>query len=200
MDKWRINIAIIEPSTIVYEGITNILMREGDLHYTFFHFDNLEEVSSEIDEENINLILINPKLAADVKVFNGLKKSHPKVSWAAIQYSFFDRETLALFDAIIQITDSPQSLVSIINKLISSNPRWNNQLPREQLTTRETEVLKCLIQGLSNKEVADQMNISIHTVISHRKNIVNKTGIKSQAGLTIYAISNKIIDIEDYRE
>jgi len=54
------------------------------------------------------------------------------------------------------------------------------------------------VKGFSNKEVADNLNISIHTVISHRKNISQKTGIKSQSGLTIYAISNKIILIEDF--
>ena len=200
MDKWRVNIAIIEPSIIIYEGITNILLQEGGAHYTFFHFENLEEISSEIEEEKINLILINPSYATDIRILSSFKKSHPEVSWAAIQYSFFDRELLAMFDAVIQITDSSKSVVATINKLISSNSGGKNESPKEQLTRRETEVLKCMIQGLSNKEVADRMNISIHTVISHRKNIVTKTGIKSQAGLTIYAISNHIIEIEDYRE
>jgi DNA-binding CsgD family transcriptional regulator len=59
-------------------------------------------------------------------------------------------------------------------------------------------VLKLLVQGSSNKEIADKLNISIHTVVSHRKNIIQKTGIKSQAGLTIYAISNKIISLDSF--
>ena len=46
-----------------------------------------------------------------------------------------------------------------------------------------------------NKEIADQYNISIHTVISHRKNISRKTGIKTVAGLTVYALLNGLIDI-----
>ncbi|MEA4948797.1 MAG: LuxR C-terminal-related transcriptional regulator, partial [Petrimonas sp.] len=47
------------------------------------------------------------------------------------------------------------------------------------------------------KEIADSLNISIHTVVTHRKNITSKTGIRSQSGLTIYAISKRIISIED---
>ncbi|HPH16806.1 MAG TPA: helix-turn-helix transcriptional regulator, partial [Bacteroidales bacterium] len=61
---------------------------------------------------------------------------------------------------------------------------------------REIQVLTELVKGLSNKEIADVLCISTHTVISHRKNIVQKTGIKSQAGLTIYALSNSIISLD----
>ncbi|HCE59175.1 MAG TPA: DNA-binding response regulator, partial [Prolixibacteraceae bacterium] len=48
----------------------------------------------------------------------------------------------------------------------------------------------------SNKEIADVLNISIHTVMSHRKNIMQKTGIKSQAGLTVYALTNNILNVD----
>ena len=54
-----------------------------------------------------------------------------------------------------------------------------------------------MVAGHSNKEIADKLNISIHTVISHRKNITEKTGIKSLSGLTIFAISKKIIPLEN---
>ena len=49
----------------------------------------------------------------------------------------------------------------------------------------------------TNKEIADQYCISIHTVISHRKNIARKTGIKSVSGLTVYALLNRMIDQQD---
>jgi DNA-binding CsgD family transcriptional regulator len=53
-----------------------------------------------------------------------------------------------------------------------------------------------MVKGFANKEIADTLNISIHTVISHRKNITEKTGIKSLSGLTIYAITKKIIPLD----
>lgn len=58
------------------------------------------------------------------------------------------------------------------------------------LTNREIEILKLIVQGHMNKEVADKLNISLNTVLSHRKNIISKTGIKTVSGLTFYAISN----------
>ncbi len=66
----------------------------------------------------------------------------------------------------------------------------------EELSEREKEVIVELVNGLSNKEIADKLFISVHTVISHRKNIARKLNIHSPAGLTIYAIVNKLVDIE----
>ena len=66
---------------------------------------------------------------------------------------------------------------------------------REELSDREKEILVCVARGMLNKEIADQNNISIHTVISHRKNITRKIGIKTVAGLTVYAILNGLIDV-----
>ncbi len=58
-----------------------------------------------------------------------------------------------------------------------------------QLSNREIEVLKLIVQGYLNKEIADQLNISLNTVLSHRKNIIYKTGVKTISGLTFYSIS-----------
>jgi regulator of cell morphogenesis and NO signaling len=71
-----------------------------------------------------------------------------------------------------------------------------HQLPEtEELSDRERDVLIQLVRGLSNKEIADVLCISTHTVISHRKNITRKLNIHSTAGLTIYAIVNKLVDL-----
>ncbi len=66
---------------------------------------------------------------------------------------------------------------------------------REALSEREKEILVGVAKGLLNKEIADMYNISTYTVITHRKNITRKTGIKSVAGLTVYALLNGLIDI-----
>ncbi|MFW6309510.1 MAG: response regulator transcription factor [Prolixibacteraceae bacterium] len=67
----------------------------------------------------------------------------------------------------------------------------------EELSQREREVLKLVALGYSNKIIADKLFISIHTVISHRKNITEKVGIKSISGLTVYAILNHLIDTSE---
>ncbi len=64
----------------------------------------------------------------------------------------------------------------------------NDNIEKDVLSAREIEVAKLLVEGLINKEIAARLSISITTVITHRKNIFEKLGIKSIAGLTIYAV------------
>ena len=61
-------------------------------------------------------------------------------------------------------------------------------------TIREQEVLVRIVNGLTNKEIADNLNLSVHTITTHRRNISTKLQIHTVAGLTIYAISNKMIN------
>jgi DNA-binding CsgD family transcriptional regulator len=68
-----------------------------------------------------------------------------------------------------------------------------NEEEEHHLTIRETEILRLIVQGNLNKEIADMLNISLNTVLTHRKNIINKTGIKTVSGLTFYCLRNGLI-------
>ena len=70
----------------------------------------------------------------------------------------------------------------------------------ESLSAREKEIIVCVVKGLTNKEIADELCISTHTVITHRRNIASKLQIHSAAGLTIYAIVNKLVDLSEIKE
>ncbi len=89
-------------------------------------------------------------------------------------------------------------LVPIVNRKLHTDLEGGDETPRtegEALSAREKEILVCVAKGLLNKEIADLCNLSIHTVITHRKNITRKTGIKTAPGLTVYALLNNLIDI-----
>ena len=84
-----------------------------------------------------------------------------------------------------------QNDVSVkISNMINKNSESN-----ESISDREKDVIISLVQGMSNKEIADHLCISINTVITHRRNIARKLQIHSAAGLTIYAIVNNLVDI-----
>ena len=79
---------------------------------------------------------------------------------------------------------------SKISSMLSQNTKIDGVL-----SDREKDVIVSLVQGMTNKEIADHLCISINTVITHRRNIAKKLLIHSPAGLTIYAIVNNLIDI-----
>lgn len=191
------NIAVLEPSQIVFEGLSNVLSKSGQ-QFHLLRTDDLNEIQNLAALGKLELAIINPsQIQNKNREFLAAKKNHPGIVWVALIYNFFDQQLLSLFDKVINITDSGESIAEQIKNL-SNSEIHSNDVEHEQLSEREIDVLKLIVKGFSNKEVADNLNISIHTVISHRKNISQKTGIKSQSGLTIYAISNKIILIEDF--
>lgn len=83
-----------------------------------------------------------------------------------------------------------EELQSIIGKSIQEE---NNKT----LSKREVEILKNVVLGLSNKDIADKLFLSVHTVMTHRKKIARKLGIKTVSGLTVYALMNKIVDMRE---
>lgn len=79
---------------------------------------------------------------------------------------------------------------------MTHHPVTVQQGAERDLSSREIEVLVLLTKGLINKEIADKLNISLTTVISHRKNITEKLGIKSVSGLAIYAVMHGYIEAD----
>ena len=198
MKSSNINIAILEPSQIIYEGLSNIFLKSSS-HVRLFRVDNISEIDNFFLGQKLDIAIINPsQIQNRIKEFTTVKRKNTDTFWIALVYTFFDQEILSLFNRTISINDPVNTIINLIENFDNLLSPDSAASELEQLTEREIEVLKLLVAGLSNKEIADQLFISIHTVVSHRKNISHKTGIKSQAGLTIYAISNKIIQIEDY--
>jgi DNA-binding CsgD family transcriptional regulator len=194
MDKCRRNIVVLEPSRILYEGLyTSISKSEYD--YSFFYVDSLVELETLMLKRDISIVLINPCIIQNrLKKFSNFKKQYSETRWIGIIYAYYDNSILKQFDNLFPITEDVSKIIRIINKIC--NNKTSDKKQNEHLTERETEVLNFLSKGLSNKETADKLNISIHTVNSHRKSIMEKTGIRSLAGLTVYAVSKGIISLD----
>jgi DNA-binding NarL/FixJ family response regulator len=186
------NIALLEPSLIVYEGFSNILSK-AKIRAALHWFTDFDDLLCLLEKSEVDVVLMNPCTVQNrIAEFLKCKKHHPSVSWIGIVYSYYDNVLLCHYSDILSMNDSAETIVRVVNNSLSGN---NCDDLKEPLSQREIEVLKQLIDGLSNKEIADILNISTHTVVSHRKKIMEKTGIKSLPGLTIFAISQKIISI-----
>jgi DNA-binding NarL/FixJ family response regulator len=193
MDKKRINIAILENASIISEGIQSLLQK-SHLYIKPIWIKDIDNLSFHIDRLKIDMIMINPNLIINrLKFFTTIKNSNPQVKWFALTYNLIDKELQPFFDDIIQIDDMYENITRKIDYFIENTQSEESTV----LTDREQNVLKEIIKGLSNKEIAERLNISIHTVMSHRKNIYQKTDIKSQAGLTVYALTHNIVTLEN---
>ena len=101
------------------------------------------------------------------------------------------------YDAVVDIRDSASAIVSTLQEVSAEHEQGDYDSPAaaaQDLSKRETAVIILVAKGLTNKEIAEQLHVSPHTVMSHRKNIMRKTGIKSVAGLTVYAMLNHLIE------
>ena len=105
---------------------------------------------------------------------------------------------MSKYDDSISVYDDLEVISNKISRLqnIESDDDSDSQ---EALSQREKEIVVCVVKGMTNKEIAEQLYLSIHTVITHRRNISKKLQIHSAAGLTIYAIVNKLVEIGEVK-
>lgn len=111
-----------------------------------------------------------------------------------IVYGYQQPKDKAGFDTFCSLEDSKEEWIASLHDVVK---RTNDSVEEPQLSAREQEIVKHIALGYTNKEIAEKLFLSTHTVVTHRKNITNKLGIKTVSGLTIYAILNKLIKVEE---
>jgi regulator of cell morphogenesis and NO signaling len=88
---------------------------------------------------------------------------------------------------------------NIMRRKQKSEPTVSMESKIEMLSEREQEIVKCVAKGMANKEIANTLCLSVHTVTTHRRNLCNKLGIHSPAGLTIFCIINNLVNIDEIK-
>jgi DNA-binding NarL/FixJ family response regulator len=195
-----IHIILAEPSGIIQEGLRAILLKSAKKPF-LSSSATLDEIIQLQMKRKADIIIINPSLIQNnVRIFNNIKNQFGDTRWIGFVYACHEKQILHLFDSIITISDPSEEILDTIGKLANNHDTNKEPRMKETLSNREIDVLKLLASGLANKEIADKLNISINTVITHRKNISQRTGIKSIPGLTIYAVLKKLIIPEPLSE
>ena len=186
---------LIEPSEIVATGIAAIINSNPQ-------FCVVQTLSSptyyNTGNGNIDAVIINPTVIdyndrLDIRSSIGLGTT----AIVALAHSNHEESVLRQYDECIGIYDNAQRIFQKLKNAIEENAKApKNDL--NELSSRERDILTAVAKGKTNKEIADEFNISIYTVISHRRNISQKLGINSIPGLTVYAIMNKLVDMSDF--
>lgn len=192
----RKKIVLIIPSDIVARGFESVLSGQGD----FLVLDNLVDYSK---PREVRLRILDPDVViVDPAVFDFRSRKDGRLliseqrdaTVLALEGPAVTEDILRQYDGAVSLYDDAAGIVRKIHSAMDSRqPEPSGE--GNELSSREREILVCVAQGMLNKEIADKFSLSIYTVITHRKNITRKTGIKTVAGLTVYAILNNLIDI-----
>ena len=187
-------IIVVESSPLLVAGLKHMLF--GHLSYDVVAvLESTEKLHDKLISLKPDIIIINPLLIDYTKRFMlkiMLLKTPPVVCIALVN-AYVEPAVLKQYHGIIGLEDGKQKIEAKLREALQNDHR-NEQKDNYELSDRERDVLIAVAKGKMNKEIADQLHISIHTVISHRKNISRKTGIKSVSGLTVYALLNNMID------
>lgn len=191
----RKKVALLLPSVLVARGFESVFADLGEFRVSGVLSDlgNAAEVRMKL--EGADVIVVDP-VVFEYALRGNVRSVISQYSDAAVvglQSISMSDEAWKQYDEVVNIYDAPPVIIRKLRSALSSR----TELPKlegEELSAREKEILVCVAKGMLNKEIADHFNISIYTVITHRKNITRKTGIRTVAGLTVYALLNNLID------
>lgn len=201
----RINIVIIEPSIILRKGLISILERVTSLKINLLELVDIGNNLDKIITFSPNIIIVNPMyLGPDLA--RQLRENSSKIitlsediecnslKIIALLSSLVDSSILRSYNGSISMYDNIDKIKDVLSDAVKDKGEGS---VKNVLSVREKEIIVCVVKGMTNKQIADHLILSTHTIISHRRNIASKLQIHSSAGLTIYAIVNNLVDISE---
>lgn len=184
-------IAIILPDTLQCIGLQSILIDYfPPIEVSYFHtFETLTVAGN----DNFDYYFTNPEIQVLNTDFFLPRRNKTMILINGLE------GTGGLSSTNYLTIKAPQEIIIEQLQQLFTGDSMNNSSGEnnKELSVRETDVLQLIVKGITNKEIADKLNISLNTVLTHRKNITSKLGIKTVSGLTFYAMMNGIISGDD---
>ena len=191
----RPKIAIIDSNTLSLLGLKQLLLNVLPI-MTIDTYGSFAELESNDPEQYFHYFV-----SMNIVISNRTFFSERRRKTIVLTLSLNDTSQLSEFHSLC-INQPEQQLVRSLLMLEQHAHAEGRNLPpmprvlqQKILSDREIEVMALIVQGYINKEIANQLNISLSTVITHRKNIMDKLGMKSVSALTIYAVMHGYVDI-----
>lgn len=195
MIQGRPKIAIVDSNTLAVLGLKQIL-QEVIPFMSVDTFGSFAELESNHPEQYAHYFVAMNIVLEQKRFF-----SEHRRKTIVMTLSFNGNSQLNEFHSICINVPEAELVKSILSLEQHAHGKGQNLPPmpmalqRKVLTDREIEVMSLIVQGYINKEIADKLNIGLATVVTHRKNIMEKLGMKSVSALTIYAITHGYVDI-----
>lgn len=195
MSKAR-KIIVVTRSFLFSSGIENLALEISGLLVDCVFVGTEKKLSEKIIDRKPEFVIIDPDSIEEILIsFLRELYEDSDIKVIGLISSATSKNVVSRFTYIINRSENKYQLIEAMNKIVG---RESKIADNEQLISkREAEILRNLVLGLTNQEIADKLFLSIHTVMTHRKKITRKLGIKTVSGLTVYALMNKIVDIRE---
>ena len=197
-----VRVAVAETSVIIRSGLTASLKRLPAAKIQPVELLSVEALHDCLRTQCPAILVVNPAFGDffDVNRFRE-ETVGKKIRLVALVSSYVDTSLLNKYDESISIFDDLETISKKISSLLDMKPEEEGESDSQgTLSQREKEIIICVVKGMTNKEMAEKLYLSIHTVITHRRNISKKLQIHSAAGLTIYAIVNKLVTLSEVKD
>ena len=191
----RPKVAIIDPNTLAAVGLKQLLQTVIPI-MTVETYGSFAELEANNPEEFFHYFV-----AMNVVLENRTFFSERRHKTIVLTLNLDTTSQLSEFHSLCINVPEKQLVRSLLMLQQHAHSGGKNLPPMPQvlqqkiLTDREIEVMSLIVQGYINKEIADRLNIGLATVVTHRKNIMDKLGFKSVSALTIYAVMHGYVDI-----
>lgn len=182
---------LVIDSYLVRKGMLSLLQKIRGIA-VLQEFHTTESLSSYLNKQPVDFMIISQSLfeaSAELFIHN------PALLEKTVLLKYGD--TSSQVHASIHLDEEKELIIDKIQALLGQAKSGNRDPAPAELSPRETTIVRLVSMGLTNRQIADNLFLSTHTVMTHRKNISSKLGIKSVSGLTVYAIVNNIITIEE---
>ena len=203
MNQNVLKIAVADTAVIVRMGVLAALKRVLGGNAVYLEMARPEDFATKVISFAPSIIIVSPSFGGvfDVAARRQATAEYVRdARFVALISSAPPASALEGYDAQMSIFDSEDDLVSLFDRLMGNEDDDSDaEEDGEALSSREKQVVRGVVSGLANKEIADQMNISVYTVLTHRRNIARKLNIHSSIALAIYAISNKLVTVDEVK-
>ena len=163
-------IVVAETSVIIRSGLTAVLKRIPNLNAHPIEVSSPESLQNYIHMHPADIIVINPAFGGwfDLAAFKAENRK-AGIKYIALVCSVIDSNTLKEYDENFAICDDMDIIAAKISHLLHTEEEEEKDSEQETLSLREKEIITCVVKGMTNKAIADQLYLSIHTVITHRR-------------------------------
>lgn len=186
-------IAIIDPNTLAAIGLKGVLQNVMPI-MTVDSFGTFAELEMNHPEEYVHFF-VAMTIVLDNRDFFLNYRRRTIVLTTSVESMMDGFHCLCINVPEKQLIRSLLSLQQSAHAHGRNLPPMPKVLQQKVLSDREIEVMNLIVQGFINKEIAEQLNIALSTVVTHRRNIMEKLGVKSVSALTIYAVTHGYVDI-----